>query len=69
MIDKVVRERGLQGRFGIDHSEGLNFEIYTVNKARDDHLGWLIDKRQNSPPKTLNQYLDEKHKLERDFES
>jgi hypothetical protein len=27
MIDKVVRLRGLHGRFGIDHSEVLNYEI------------------------------------------
>jgi hypothetical protein len=27
MIDKVVRMRGLHGRFGVDHSELLNYEI------------------------------------------
>ncbi|MFO0004811.1 MAG: hypothetical protein ACK559_27140, partial [bacterium] len=37
MIDKVVRMRGLHGRFGIDHSELLNFEIEQTNKDRDEH--------------------------------
>lgn len=27
MIDKVVRMRGQHGRFGIDHSELLNYEL------------------------------------------
>lgn len=27
MIDKVVRMRGKLGRFGVDHSEILNFEF------------------------------------------
>jgi hypothetical protein len=35
MIDKVVRMRGLHGRFGIDHSEVLNYEIEQTNKRRD----------------------------------
>jgi hypothetical protein len=28
MIDKVVRMRGQNGRFGIDHSELLNYELH-----------------------------------------
>ena len=31
MIDKVVRLRGQQGRFGLDHSEIMNFEIEVAN--------------------------------------
>jgi hypothetical protein len=38
MIDKVVRMRGRQGRFGLDHSEIMNFEIELANKPRDDHM-------------------------------
>lgn len=44
MIDKVVRMRGLHGRFGIDHSELLNFEIEQTNKDRDEHMNWLVYK-------------------------
>jgi hypothetical protein len=44
MIDKVVRMRGLHGRFGIDHSELLNFEIDQTNRNRDDHMNWLVYK-------------------------
>ncbi len=42
MIDKVVRMRGLHGRFGIDHSELLNYEIDQTNKNRDEHMNWLV---------------------------
>jgi len=63
-IDKVVRQRGLLGRFGLDHSESLNYEIYAVNKPRDDHFNKLVCKRGGTPTKTLNEYLDEKVKLE-----
>ncbi len=31
-IDKIVRQRMLQGRFGIDYSESLNYQIYKWNK-------------------------------------
>lgn len=44
MIDKVVRMRGQDGRFGIDHSELLNFELHKTNKERDDHMNWLVYK-------------------------
>lgn len=46
MIDKVVRMRGLHGRFGIDHSELLNFEIDQTNKNRDEHMNWLVYKSE-----------------------
>lgn len=45
MIDKVVRMRSQYGRFGIDHSEVLNYELELTNKPRDDHLNWLVQKR------------------------
>jgi hypothetical protein len=44
MIDKVVRMRGQSGRFGIDHSELLNYELHQTNKERDDHMNWLVYK-------------------------
>lgn len=45
MIDKVVRMRSQYGRFGIDHSELLNYELELTNKPRDDHMNWLVQKR------------------------
>ena len=42
MIDKVVRMRGQHGRFGIDHSELLNYELEQTNKPRDNHMNWLV---------------------------
>lgn len=45
MIDKVVRMRSQYGRFGIDHSELLNYELELTNKPRDDHLNWLVQNR------------------------
>ena len=44
MIDKVVRLRGQQGRFGLDHSEIMNFEIEVANKPRADHMNQLVYK-------------------------
>ena len=32
LIDKVVRMRGKTGRFGVDHSEILNYELELANK-------------------------------------
>lgn len=46
MIDKVVRMRSQYGRFGIDHSELLNYELELTNKPRDDHMNWLVQKRE-----------------------
>ena len=50
MIDKVVRMRGQHGRFGIDHSELLNYELEQTNKNRDDHMNWLVYKTDRSSP-------------------
>lgn len=44
MIDKVVRMRALQGRYGVDHSEILNYEFEQANKPRYDHLNLLVYK-------------------------
>lgn len=44
MIDKVSRIRGKQGRFGVDHSEILNFELEVANKDRFDHMNKLVYK-------------------------
>jgi hypothetical protein len=47
MIDKVVRmrmadvQRENPGRFGIDHSELLNYELHKTNKERDDYMNIL----------------------------
>ena len=38
LIDKVVRIRGNNGRFGVDHSEILNYELELANKQRDEHM-------------------------------
>jgi len=38
LIDKVVRMRGKNGRFGVDHSEVLNYELELANKERDMHM-------------------------------
>lgn len=45
-IDKVVRSRGQEGRFGIDHSELLNYELELANKLRDDHINWMVKWRE-----------------------
>jgi len=47
MIDKVVRMRGQHGRFGIDHSELLNYELEQTNKARDDYMNLLVYKSES----------------------
>ena len=44
MIDKVVRMRSQHGRFGIDHSELLNYELEQTNKERDDYMNLLVYK-------------------------
>jgi hypothetical protein len=46
MIDKVVRMRGQHGRFGIDHSELLNYELEQTNKPRDDYMNQLVYKQE-----------------------
>ena len=35
LIDKVARLRCKDGRFGVDHSEILNYELELANKQRD----------------------------------
>ena len=42
LIDKVVRMRGKDGRFGVDHSEILNYELELANKLRDEHMNHLV---------------------------
>lgn len=42
LVDKVVRQRGTKGRFGVDHSEILNYELELANKARDKHMNQLV---------------------------
>lgn len=44
MIDKVARLRAKEGRFGVDHSEILNFEFELANKDRSDHMNQLVYK-------------------------
>lgn len=44
MIDKVARVRAKEGRFGVDHSEILNFEFELANKNRSDHMNQLVYK-------------------------
>lgn len=57
MIDKVVRQRGKGGRFGVDHSEILNYELELANKDRDDHMNHLVYKTKNP----YAEYMDEKN--------
>lgn len=47
LIDKVVRMRAIDGRFGVDHSEVLNYELELANHARDDHMNHLVYKGDN----------------------
>ena len=48
LIDKVVRLRGKVGRFGVDHSEILNYELELANKQRDNHMNHLVYKENTS---------------------
>lgn len=48
IIDKVVRLRGAHGRFGVDHSEILNYEFEQANKNRYDHMNSLVYKSGNT---------------------
>ena len=36
--------RVLQGRYGVDHSEILNYEFEQANKERYDHMNQLVYK-------------------------
>ena len=57
MIDKVVRMRSQHGRFGIDHSELLNYELEQTNKMRDDYMNLLVykDEAQTTSARDLTQ--------------
>ena len=44
LIDKVVRMRTKNGRFGVDHSEILNYELELANRYRDEHMNKLVYK-------------------------
>ena len=57
MIDKVVRMRSQHGRFGIDHSELLNYELEQTNKPRDDYMNLLVykDDAQTTNARDLTQ--------------
>jgi hypothetical protein len=39
--------RGRSGRFGVDHSEILNYELELANRARDEHMNHLVYKGDN----------------------
>ena len=54
MIDKAVRLRGLEGRFGVDHSELLNYEFEMAIKDRTDHINTLVYK--NPSPYSTNYF-------------
>ena len=44
VIEKVARMRAIQGRYGVDHSEVLNYEFEQVNRERADHINSLVYK-------------------------
>jgi hypothetical protein len=46
--------RALQGRYGVDHSEILNFEFEQANKAHYDHLNLLVYKNLEPPQSADN---------------
>jgi hypothetical protein len=54
VIDKVVRMRALQGRYGVDHSEILNYEFEQANKARYDHMNSLVYKNVTTNKENTN---------------
>ena len=45
-IEKVVRMRTNQGRFGLDHSETVNYEIEKISRRKDNHMNWLAYKEK-----------------------
>ena len=47
MIDKVARIRAQRGRFGVDHSEILNYEFEVANKHRSDYMNRLVYKSEH----------------------
>ena len=54
LIDKVTRMRSKYGRFGVDHSEVLNYELELANRPRDDHMNHLVYKEDNPYDETEN---------------
>ena len=58
LIDKVVRLRCQQGRFGIDHSEILNFQIHSMNKPHLDRMNWLAYKAKAGDELKLSKFLE-----------
>lgn len=57
LIDKVARLRGKTGRFGVDHSEILNYELELANQERDQHMNQLVyrdEAKENSENKDAN---------------
>jgi len=58
MIDKVVRLRGLQGRFGLDHSEIMNYEFEQANKQREEHMNYLVYKSQMSEGRCSRSHIE-----------
>ena len=57
LIDKVVRLRCQIGRFGIDHSEVLNYQTYAMNKSRLDRMNWLAYKSEAGEELKLSEFL------------
>ena len=51
--------RGKEGKFGVDHSEILNYELEIANKERDDHMNQLTYKVQD-PYGTVQKSVPEK---------
>jgi hypothetical protein len=47
VIEKVARIRAQQGRYGVDHSEVLNYEFEMANKERQDHMNTLVYKNNS----------------------
>lgn len=51
VIEKVAKMRALQGRYGVDHSEILNYEFEQANKERFDRMNNLVYK---NPAERMN---------------
>ena len=59
VIEKAVRYRALQGRYGVDHSEILNYEYEQANKDRSDHMNTLVYK--SATPRKNNNEKENRH--------
>ena len=61
VIEKVARMRALQGRYGVDHSEILNFEFEQANRERFERMNNLVYKNPgDSPTQSIFERLTEK---------